>query len=248
MSSPPRTRTGQNTLVSTTNAGNGFPRESPFPCLLFWRQFERIRCRRIPALALSQSIFASWTLLTRSTIFRFTGSAGTAVVSKSAAYLIADSRYWLQAQEQLDSNWHLVQAGGIDGPKDWVEWLSDRANESRIGIDARMIAHEKAVILNNLINTKKSKLVYPPQNLVDLIWSDKPLRPKEPIFVQPLKYAGLEASAKLSHVRAWIKEQKPSMSSYTKTEAKPSQVQVATLITSLSSIGMFFPRGSLRDG
>jgi hypothetical protein len=44
-------------------------------------------------------------------------------VSRSSAYLITDSRYWVQAQEQLDPNWQLVPAGGMNGPKDWIEWL-----------------------------------------------------------------------------------------------------------------------------
>jgi hypothetical protein len=54
---------------------------------------------------------------------RFTGTAGEAVVSKTSAYLITDSRYWLQAQDELDSNWHIIMAGAVDAPKDWIEWL-----------------------------------------------------------------------------------------------------------------------------
>ncbi len=79
--------------------------------------------------------------------FRLTGSAGTAAAPKSSAYLVADSRYWLQAQERFDNSWNLVQAGAVDAPKDWIERLSDHANEPRVGIDARMIPHEKAMDL-----------------------------------------------------------------------------------------------------
>ena len=53
----------------------------------------------------------------------FNGTAGQAVVSKTAAYLITDSRYWLQAEDQVDSNWHVIPAGAVDGPKDWIDWL-----------------------------------------------------------------------------------------------------------------------------
>jgi Xaa-Pro aminopeptidase len=56
-------------------------------------------------------------------IYRFTRSAGQAVVSKMAAYLITDLWYWLQAWTELDSNWHLIPAGAVDGPKDWIDWL-----------------------------------------------------------------------------------------------------------------------------
>ena len=53
----------------------------------------------------------------------FNGTAGQAVVSKTAAYLITDSRYWLQAEDQVDTNWHVIPAGAVDGPKDWIDWL-----------------------------------------------------------------------------------------------------------------------------
>jgi hypothetical protein len=56
-------------------------------------------------------------------IARFTGSAGQAIISKTAAYLVTDSRYWLQARDELDPNWHLILGGAVDGPKDWIDWL-----------------------------------------------------------------------------------------------------------------------------
>lgn len=54
---------------------------------------------------------------------RFSGSAGQAIVSKTAAYLVTDSRYWLRAREELDPNWYLIPAGAVNAPKDWMEWL-----------------------------------------------------------------------------------------------------------------------------
>jgi hypothetical protein len=56
-------------------------------------------------------------------LLRFTGSAGQAIISKTAAYLITDSRYWLQAKAQIDENWFLIPAGAVEAPKDWIEWI-----------------------------------------------------------------------------------------------------------------------------
>lgn len=66
----------------------------------------------------------------------------------------------------------------------------ERAKDSRIGIDARMISHEKATLINAKITQMNSKLIYPPQNLIDLIWKDKPQKSKAPIFTQPIEFAG----------------------------------------------------------
>ena len=54
---------------------------------------------------------------------RFSGRAGQAIVSKTAAYLVTNFQCWLQAREELDHNWYLIPAGGIDALKDWIEWL-----------------------------------------------------------------------------------------------------------------------------
>lgn len=172
---------------------------------------------------------------------RFTGSAGQAIISKSSAYLVTDSRYWIQARRQLDKNWNLIPAGDIDGPKDWIVWLVDRAKDSKIGIDARMLSHEKAVALNSQLVTKGSKLFYPPQNLVDLIWKDKPSRPREHIYVQPLRFTGVAASQKIGELREWIRTRPASVPSYSKRDAKDGEKQVATLISNLACIGKFAP-------
>ena len=53
-----------------------------------------------------------------------------------------------------------------------------------------MISNETALQLYPLLQAKKSKLVYPSQNLIDLIWEGKPTRSKNKIYVQPIEYTG----------------------------------------------------------
>jgi Xaa-Pro aminopeptidase len=126
------------------------------------------------------------------------------------AFLLTDSRYWHQAQEEIDANWTLVKVGGHGEPQDWIEWIvvrrssvsvyvfffpdiypQSQAGSSRIGIDARMISHEKATLLNSKLSSMESKLVYPPQNLVDLIWKAKPIKPDAAIYIQSTEFAGV---------------------------------------------------------
>ena len=139
--------------------------------------------------------------------------------------------------KELDPNWIVVPAGSMNGPKDWIEWLVERAENCKIGIDARLISYAKATALNNALKPKNAKLYYPPQNLVDLIWRDKPQRSREPIYVQPPEFTGLGAGEKLGKLRDWIKRQRPAVPSYSKSEPKPSQIQTATLLSNLSCIG-----------
>ncbi|KAJ6616675.1 peptidase M24, structural domain-containing protein [Mycena sp. CBHHK59/15] len=190
----------------------------------------------VPSEDAHQSEYVSASDKRREYISGFSGSSGQAIVSRNSAYLITDSRYWLQAQDQLDGNWSLVQAGGVNGPRDWIEWLVARAKGSRIGIDARMISHEKATLINSKLSPLDSKLIYPPQNLVDLAWKDKAPKSKEPVYRQPIEFTGQEASSKLSRLRDWISQQPPSVPSYSRTPPTEAQMHVATLVSSLSSI------------
>ncbi|KAF9645425.1 Creatinase/aminopeptidase [Thelephora ganbajun] len=172
----------------------------------------------------------------REWISGLTGIAGQVVISKTVAYFITDSRYWVQATNQIDSNWRCIQTGHVDGPKDWIEWLIDRPKDSRIGIDARMLSYSKATKLNNLLSPKGSKLVYPHRNLIDLIWKDKPLRPKEPVFIHPVEFTGRSTPDKLADIRTWIRETPPSTTSYSKSAPTADKYHVATLITALDAI------------
>ncbi|TRM70242.1 peptidase M24, structural domain-containing protein [Schizophyllum amplum] len=172
----------------------------------------------------------------REFISGFNGSAGQAIISRNNAYLITDSRYWIQAHSQVDSNWQVIEAGKPGQPKDWIEFLSSRVKDAKIGIDARMISHEKATLLNSKIHPLGSKLAYPPQNLVDLVWRDKPQRSKACIFLHGLEFAGESANSKLAKVRDWIRKQPPDVSSYSRSAPRASQQHVGTLITSLPAI------------
>ncbi|KAI6037564.1 Creatinase aminopeptidase [Pisolithus marmoratus] len=168
----------------------------------------------VPSEDAHQSEYVSAGDKRREWISGFSGSAGQAIVSKTAAYLVTDSRYWLQARAELDSNWLLITAGAVEAPKDWIDWLVDRAKDAKVGIDARMISHEKATRLNTQLNAKGSKLIFPPQNFIDLCWKDKPTRSKEP----------------------WIRSQRPAVIPYSKSPPTRAQAHVGTLITSLSNI------------
>ena len=95
-----------------------------------------------------------------------------------------------------------------------------------------IISFQATTALNNALRPQNSKLQYPPQNLVVLVWSEKPQRIREITDVQPNEYTG--SGEKLTKLGEWIKQQRPAMPSYSKLEPKPSQILVGTLISNLS--------------
>lgn len=159
---------------------------------------------------------------------------GQAIISKSCAYLLTDARYWYQVREQVDRNWKIVDIDPVEGPKDWIVWLGERVRGARIGIDALMVSHEKAMRLKAKLGPLDSTLFFPLHNLIDLAWQDKPPRSQEPVYVQGIEFTGKDALYKLDKLRGWIKRQPVFTPSNLTTEP---QVPVGTLITSLPCVG-----------
>jgi Xaa-Pro aminopeptidase len=161
---------------------------------------------------------------------------------------------------QIDHNWHLIRSGDVGVPGSWIDWFAvclinyhhfssaltslpvaqDIAHNARIGMDGRMISYEKAVSLSHRVNIQGCKMVFPVQNLIDIVWGrDKPHKSLEPVFEQPVKYAGESADSKLQRVREWISAQPPDIPSYMKlSEAKDSQKLVGMIVSALPAIGM----------
>ncbi|KAG5087110.1 hypothetical protein JHK82_054507 [Glycine max] len=158
----------------------------------------------IPSQDAHQSEFIAECYSRRAYISGFTGSAGTAVVTKDKAALWTDGRYFLQAEKQLSSNWILMRAGNPGVPTA-SEWLNDvLAPGGRVGIDPFLFTSDAAEELKGVISKNNHELVYLyNSNLVDEIWKEsRPKPPNNPVRVHNLKYAGLDVASKLSSLRS----------------------------------------------
>ncbi|KAL0074526.1 peptidase M24, structural domain-containing protein [Phycomyces blakesleeanus] len=135
----------------------------------------------------------------------FTGSAGFAVVSLDEAALFTDGRYFLQASEELDSNWTLMKQGLPNVPT-WQNYLVHNLPAgSRIGLDPTLISVADASQLSDELKASGSSLVPIQKNLIDIIWKERPDAPKDHVFVHPIEFAGKSHQEKLSDLHAHIK-------------------------------------------
>ncbi|KAL7126430.1 hypothetical protein ABFS83_14G186600 [Erythranthe nasuta] len=171
---------------------------------LFSRPNINIDAYIIPSQDAHQSEFIAECYTRRTYISGFTGSAGTAVVTKDKAALWTDGRYFLQAEQQLTSGWSLMRAGNLGVPSR-SEWLNGvMAPGSRIGIDPFLFSSDAAEELKEAISQKNHELVYLYDiNLVDEIWKEsRPKPPNKHVRVHDMKYAGVDVSSKLSSLRS----------------------------------------------
>ena len=80
----------------------------------------------------------------RQFISGFTGSAGTALILAESAYLWTDGRYFLQASNELSSDWTLMKSGqpGVLELNDWV--VQNMKSGQTVGVDPLLIPNGMA--------------------------------------------------------------------------------------------------------
>ncbi|RZC33721.1 Peptidase M24 and/or Creatinase N domain containing protein [Asbolus verrucosus] len=138
----------------------------------------------------------------------FTGSAGTAIVTEKEALLWTDGRYFVQASQQLDSNWTLMKEG-IPSTPTQGGWLTKNLPlGSRVGVDPKIYTYHMWMPLQSQLEAAGHKLVPVTKNLVDILWVDRPLRPTNPIHPLGPQFTGKSVSDKLEAVRAQMKDKK----------------------------------------
>ena len=134
----------------------------------------------------------------------FTGSAGTAVVTATEAGLWTDSRYFLQAEEQLRGSGCKLYRLKIEGTPTIGEYLRDSLGEgSTVGFDGRLFAEAEIEGLKSVLGTKHISMMSTPDPMDD-IWTDRPEMPAGKAYVLDTRYAGLSAADKIGLIRKAI--------------------------------------------
>ncbi|MBF6628871.1 MAG: aminopeptidase P family protein [Proteiniphilum sp.] len=142
----------------------------------------------------------------RKWISGFTGSAGTAVVTKEKAGVWTDSRYFLQAAEELnETGFELFRMGQADTP-DMTSWIIEQAGKGgKVGIDGLVYAASEAKTLKERLKAKGIEL----ETALDpftMIRSDRPEIPKNKAFTLPVEITGESVSNKIERICAALKK------------------------------------------
>ena len=124
----------------------------------------------------------------------FDGSAGTCIVTATAALLWTDGRYFSQAQKQLTSDWTLMK-DRVPGTPKISEWLASQ-NLKAVGFDPRLMS-----VGTHKDLASKISLVPVAENLVDKVWQNKPPHSAGPIREQLEVHSGESIESKLDRLR-----------------------------------------------
>jgi len=141
----------------------------------------------------------------RTWISGFNGSAGTAVVTLEKAAVWTDSRYFIQAEDQLkDTTFELMKMKMPETPS-INEWIISQLKEGEVvGLNPQMFAHN--AFAENFNEFSFNQLSVKNIDLIDLAWQDRPALPENPFYIYDVKFAGKSASEKISEVRNEMKK------------------------------------------
>ena len=140
----------------------------------------------------------------RSWLSGFNGSAGTAVVTLDKAALWTDSRYFLQAEEQIKGTGFVLMKDKLEETPTIEQWLSAELKEGDVvGIDGWVntvtaVEEMKSIFESAGIGVKEIGDPFAE------IWEGRPELPDTPVIIQGLEYSGESAASKIERIRQII--------------------------------------------
>ena len=137
----------------------------------------------------------------REFITGFTGSAGTAVITADDAGLWADSRYYLQAADELTGSGVTLYKFGLPDTIKVHEYLMQKLPPGAVvSVDGRLVSCGWAEKFRK-DTAAASLMLRTDRDLVGEIWADRPAVEFNPVVEYPLQYAGVSRAEKIDLIR-----------------------------------------------
>ncbi|MGV3764300.1 aminopeptidase P family protein [Parapedobacter sp.] len=132
----------------------------------------------------------------------FTGSAGTLAITLSFAGLWTDSRYFVQAREQLaDSGYELVKLK-VQHAAEYADWLAANLPPgATVAFDGWLMSASLAASVRKPL-LAAGITVLEDIDLLAPLWSDRPSLPENPAYLVEEAVTGESTASKLGRLRA----------------------------------------------
>ncbi len=142
---------------------------------------------------------------TREWFSGFTGSTGNVVITHDFAGLWTDSRYFIQAQEELKGSGIELVKLQIPHTPEYIDWLVEKLPAgSKVGFDGKVVAAQLAMMMKKAFEPHQIQ-IDSGHDLPGMIWEDRPGLPQQPVFEHDKKMTGKSRWEKLALVREQMK-------------------------------------------
>jgi len=157
----------------------------------------------IPSADPHQSEYLADHWKVREWISRFSGSAGSVVITRDKAGLWTDSRYYLQAEKELAGTGIELYRDGEDGVPTIIDFLIDELDEdSVVSLNPWMWSHHAIQNFKSRLHEGRLQ-VSTDYRLAEEIWEDsnRPSLPSDDVFIHDIQFAEISVMDKITAVR-----------------------------------------------
>jgi len=135
----------------------------------------------------------------------FTGSAGTLAITQDFAGLWTDSRYFVQAAEQLDGSGYELVKLQVQHAPEYADWLAGKLpGNAVVAFDGELTSVSLAKALINKLEPLRIH-VRGDVDLLTPVWNNRPTLPTSPAYVLDKSTTGETTRAKLQRLREAMK-------------------------------------------
>ena len=130
----------------------------------------------------------------------FTGSAGCAVISLTNAALWSDSRYFIQAEKELDGTNYTFFKDGLPDSVSIIDWVCEQAeNGGVVAADDTAFSYNEGAKMKETFKRRGIELRFD-FNPIDVLWNDRPSIPESKVMVYATEYAGEDFESKYKKI------------------------------------------------
>ena len=133
----------------------------------------------------------------------FTAEAGDVVITEDHVGLWTDSRYFIQAETQLQATGGVLHKTRVPGAVGIPEWLSDKAKV--VAVDGICQSVYSVQELEEALG--EGAIVVDVPDLLEELWNDRPACPVTPITTLDVEcFGGIPRAEKIYWLRSWMLE------------------------------------------
>ncbi|MCQ2347830.1 MAG: aminopeptidase P family protein [Paludibacteraceae bacterium] len=143
----------------------------------------------------------------------FLGESGTAVITMDKALLWTDSRYYLQAEAELQgSTFELMRESDVDCPS-ITEWLNSQLSTLNSPLSIQIGVNPEMYSINGYRDMRdelaESGIQLVSKDLIQPIWTEnRPPIPMNPLYTYSDQFAGASVPSKLARLREALREKR----------------------------------------
>lgn len=133
----------------------------------------------------------------------FTGSAGQMVITSDFAGLWTDSRYFIQAEKELENTGVQLMRQKVQFAPEYLTWIEENITDgSKVLVNGLLISKQQFDLASKS-HLSHSNIITE-DKILDKIWHDRLEKSQNRAFILHDEYTGIKTSSKLSRIHQWL--------------------------------------------